>query len=159
MGFDTILLGKAVFAGTQAAGSMVNARAQRSAARDVKSISDYHQQIFTQKADVMKDEMVENTSRMRKNANAQMGKARADAGGANLAADGSVAVREMDLATRLEGEILDEARKSLQQIDDLKKQADIDAMNANARIRSYRTGAVSSLLSGAGDVSRTLVKW
>ena len=77
-----------------------------------------------------------------------MGEARTDAGSASVVTDGSIAMRDIDLATRLETEILDSMRSGFNQANNLKQEGRTRKMTDQARINGYKTNAGSTLLSG-----------
>lgn len=160
MGFETELITKAISstlgAGTSAAKSILSYQAQEQAARNAQTISDYNQELITSKANIIGEETIENSLRMRQDANRKMGAARADAGASSVVADGSTAMRDIDLATRFETEILDNMRSGFNQANNLKREGTARKMTDQARINDYKTGARSTLLSGFGTtVSQT----
>ena len=126
MGFETELITKAVSstlgAGASAAKSILSSQAQKQAARNAKAVSDHNQEFITSKANIIGEETTENSLRMRQEANRKMGEARTDAGSSSVVTDGSIAMRDIDLATRLETEILDSMRSGFNQANNLKQE-------------------------------------
>lgn len=167
MGFSTALLTGAIAstAATAAniAGGAINYRNQMATAKNMRQASDYNQKLVDQKTGVMNDEAIQNNIKMRKDAKRIMGQVRADASSSQVMSDGSIAVREMDEASRLENTILDQLRQSLNEIDDLKKDASVRKMNEQMQINSMKTNAASSLLSGFSEglnnTSKTINQW
>lgn len=152
MGFETELITKAVSstlgAGASAAKSILSSQAQKQAARNAKAVSDHNQEFITSKANIIGEETTENSLRMRQEANRKMGEARTDAGSSSVVTDGSIAMRDIDLATRLETEILDSMRSGFNQANNLKQEGRTRKMTNQARINGYKTNAGSTLLSG-----------
>lgn len=160
MGFNSDLLTKAigstVGAGVTAATNILTSQAQKKAAKDTQAISDYNRELTNNQTKVLREEAIENSLRMREDAVRKMGTARADAGASSLASDGSVAMREIDLSTRLESEILDEMRARLNQVNNLQRENSVRSMDGQEKANSLKTGSRSTLLSGFGStVSQT----
>lgn len=93
-----------------------------------------------------------NQQRAARNANASMASARADAGASNLATDGSVAVRERDLATRLQDEIKANANAALDQANKLRQQGAYNAWQTRQHARQSYAAALGSGFSTIGSI-------
>lgn len=105
------------------------------------------------RAAAITDTAMENQRREQRNAQMQMARARADAGASNLAADGSAAVRELDLATRLEDEINNRTNAALQEADTTRRQGELDAWNLRTQARNARNSMLGSALSAGASLT------
>ena len=108
-----------------------------------------------QQAQAMANTAVENQQRAARNASAQLAHARTDAAQSQLLHEGSIVIREKDLATRLQDEITAQANAALEQATRTRQQGALQAWhtrNSAAQARTKATtaalGSVSSLFSG-----------
>lgn len=158
MGFEQITTSSVLAAGTKLAGSAVSSSAGREAADTTAEVGRYNADLMERRSGMVLDEMRENNVRARKNARQAMGNVRLEAGGNNLASDGSVALREQAVADRLEAEILDQSRQSLMEADDLKNQAQVMRWESGVRAKGQKLSSTGTLLSGFGDALSILSK-
>lgn len=161
MGFTT-----AIATAVGAAGALANtvskageARALRQQATGLNQAAEVRERLAGQQASALTDVALENRRRGTRNAEMQMSHARADAAASNLAEEGSVYRREVDLATRLEDEINANANAALEQAGAVRRQGAYDAWDlrnqaANAKLASRGTmfSAAGSLFSGLGTL-------
>lgn len=123
--------------------------------KSLKAAAQVQEQLANRQADAVVHTAQENQRRGARNAQAQLGAARADAAASNLAEDGTAHVRELDMATRLQDEITSNANSTLQQANTLRQQGRLDAWNTRnaarqAKVQAYGSGisAIGSLFSG-----------
>ena len=106
-------------------------------------------------AKAIEDTAVANQSRAARNAAANMSTARADAGASNLASEGSVTVRERDLATRLQDEITANANTALAEANSVRQQGAYNAWQTRQQARRSYANIVGSGLSAIGSIFQT----
>lgn len=133
------------------AGSMLGAfgssdqyKAYRDAAGATEKMAEKNAQLLTTTA-------MENQRREIRNARMQTAAARADAGAAHLLTEGSAAVREKDLATRLEDEINSRTEAALQEADRIRRQGGYDAWNLRTQAHNAKTRATGATLESLGS--------
>lgn len=148
MGFSTAILTAA-----SALPGVMQAAAQYRQGKQLQQAADLQSRLDEQQASAMQDTALENQRRAARNAQAEMGQARADAAASGLASQGSVTVRERDLATRLSDSIANSTNEQLQQVNSLRAQSAYNTQDLRNRAAQAKTGAFSSLL---GSVSAGL---
>lgn len=94
---------------------------------------------------------MDNQRRATRNAQMQMGALRADAAASQLAEDGTAHVRELDMATRLQDEITNQANASLQQANSIRQQGALNAWETRTAAQRSKASSLGSLLSAAGS--------
>ncbi len=99
---------------------------------------------------------MENQRREARNAQAKLAHARVDAAASNLAEDGSTYKRELDLATRLQDEITNNANATLQQANTLQQQAAYNAWDTRNAARRSKMQAIGTAVSGVGSLFTSL---
>jgi len=110
------------------------------------------QQLADRQAAAMQDTAAANQSRAARNAVARLAQAGADAAASNLVADGSVAVREQDLATRLQDEISAHANAALNQADEVQQQGRLQAWQTRGAAAQSRLHALGGAASAVGSL-------
>lgn len=146
MGFGTASL--ITMAATAAAKSVQaiqeheQSKAYRRAARATEEAAE-------NRAAVMTNTALENHRREQRNAQMQMARARADAGASNLLSAGSVQMRELDLATRLEDEINSRTDAALEEASRTRQQGRMDAWNLRQQSRNAHNSMLGSALEAA----------
>lgn len=150
MGFSTLA------AATTATASMVprlmEAHAYKKESKNLLRAADTQEHLANEQANAITKTALRNARAENKNANAELSRAFADAGASNLSEDGSVAVRESDLATRLQDEINLHTDTALREANTTRAQGAYDAWNTrNAAMRAKRM-ARSSIISGLGSL-------
>lgn len=93
----------------------------------------------------------QNQIRASRNAQMELSSARSDAAASNLASEGSVVVREQDLATRLQDSITNAANEELQQVNTLRMQSSYNYLNTRNSAARASYGAYSSLVGGIAN--------
>lgn len=144
MGFASIISA----AGALASGA-VQASSQRQQSEAYREAAENQWKIANQTAEQITETALENQRRSHRNANMQLAEAQADAAASNLMREGSVILRETDLATRLEDEISNRTNAALQEANELRRQAAYDRRNLLLHAGTARSNSRVSLLSGA----------
>lgn len=146
MGFTAATIAGAAQAASKVVegyGQYQQSKAYRQASRATQELADEHAQDIT-------DTAVDNQRLAHRNAQLELSQARADAAASGLMAEGSVARRESDLATRLEHAITTQTNAALREASAVRRQGTLDAWNLRQQSRNARIGAVGSLLSAGG---------
>lgn len=150
MGFSTLA---ATAAATAAAlPRVLESRAYKQESRNLEQVANVQEQSSVEHAESMVNTAMRNARAERRNANDQLSHAVADAAASNLAEDGSVIVRERDLATRLQDDINLRTDAALQEANTTRKQGALDAWNTRMSAARSRSMARSSLISGIGSL-------
>ncbi len=147
MGFEPLTLAAAAVATEkvmESVGQMKQASQLQNAAKKQDALNRAHHESLVATA-------AENQRRELRNADMQLAYARADAGAANMARDGSAAVREKDLATRLEDDIANRTNAALQNAHDMRLQGLMETWNTRVQAANSRRAGVGSLFSGAAN--------
>lgn len=121
-------------------------KAYRRAAQATEQMAQNH-------ADGITATAMENQRREQRNAQMQMARARADAGTSNLLSAGSVAERELDLATRLEDEINSRTDAALAEADRTRRQGSLDAWNLRQQSRNAHNSMLGSALEAVANMT------
>lgn len=100
----------------------------------------------------MRDTAAANMQRGARNANARMAGVRLNALSSNMTGDGSVAVRERDLATRLQDEINANADSALADAENVRRQGALDSWQTRQAARRSGAQAIGSGMSAAGSL-------
>ena len=135
MGFATTLLSTAA----AVVPGLMQASALRQQSRALNQTASLQRNLDEQQARAMTSVALENQIRASRNAQMELASARSDAAASNLASEGSVVVREQDLATRLQDSITNAANEELQQVNTLRLQSTynyINTRNSAARASS-----------------------
>lgn len=150
MGFTT--LAAATAATAAAIPKVLEARAYKQESKSLSAAADVQERLSNEQADTMVNTALRNMRAESRNAQDRMGQAVADAGASNLATEGSVAVREADLATRLQDDINLRATSALQDANTTRRQGAYEAWNTRQAARRARSAARGSLISGVGSL-------
>lgn len=143
MGFTTAILTAA-----SAVPGVLQAAALNRQSKQLNQAADLQSRLDEQQASAMQDVALENQRRSTRNAQAEIGHARADAAASGLASQGSVTVRERDLATRLSDSIANSTNEQLQQVNSLRAQSAYNNWDLRNRASQAKVGSLSSLLGG-----------
>ncbi len=143
MGFTTAILTAA-----SAVPGVLQAAALNRQSKQLNQAADLQSRLDEQQASAMQDVALENQRRSTRNAQAEIGHARADAAASGLASQGSVTVRERDLATRLSDSIANSTNEQLQQVNSLRAQSAYNNWDLRNRASQAKAGSLSSLLGG-----------
>lgn len=138
------------------AGKAVEATQQHEQSKAYRRAAAATEQEANRRAAAMTETAMENQRRAQRNARMQLASARADAGASNLLNDGSVAVRERDLATRLEDEINNRTDAALQEADTTRRQGALDAWNLRVQSRNAHNSMLGTALGAAGGLTNDL---
>lgn len=144
MGFTAIATAAAALPKVMQAG------AQYAQSKQLKQAAAEQERVAERQAAAMTDTALANQRRGERNAAAALGRARVDAAVSNLADEGSVRVRETDMATRLQDEISNTANATLQQANATREQGLYNAWNTRNAAKSARYQAFGSLAEGVG---------
>lgn len=147
MGFTTIATAAAL-----ALPKVIEAGTLREQSKQLNRAAVEQERLARRQAESMVSNALENQQRADRNAQARIGRARADAAASHLADDGSVRMREMDLATRLQDEITNNANATLQQAHAVAEQGAYTAWNTRNAAARARNQARGALLAGAGSM-------
>ena len=141
---------------------MMQATASIQQSRALRKTASAQLRLANSQAAAMEDTAAVNQRRAARNAEEHMSQARADAAVGNLLAEGSVAVRERDLATRLQDEITANANAALRQATDVRQQGQLNAWQTRQAARQSMVqgvgAAVGSIGSLFGNISSSLNK-
>lgn len=116
------------------------------------------ERLAARQADTLTTTAVANQQRGSRNAGEQVAQARTDAAASNLADTGSTRLREVDLATRLQDEITNNANVTLQQANATREQGAYTAWNTRNSAARARNQARASLFSIGGAIAGALAK-
>ena len=144
MGFTTIATA-AISAAANALPSALQAYALNKQSKSYNSIAEEQERLSNQQADRMEQAAVANQQRAARNATAQLAMAHTDAATSGLAAEGSAHTREVDLATRLQDEINNQADAALDEADHTRKQGAIHAWHARNYAAQAKTRSITSI--------------
>lgn len=147
MGFTTIAAAAAV-----ALPKVLEANAYRQQSKNLNAAANEQRKLANRQADALTDVAMENQRRASRNAQAQMGGARVDAAASNLAGDGTAHVREVDMATRLQDEITNNANAALDQANSVRQQGAYNAWNTRNSARQAKLNAYGSGISAIGSL-------
>ena len=154
MGFATTLLSTAA----AVVPGLMQASALRQQSRALNQTASLQRNLDEQQARAMTSVALENQIRASRNAQMELASARSDAAASNLASEGSVVVREQDLATRLQDSITNAANEELQQVNTLRLQSTYNYINTRNSAARASYGAYSSLVGGVASGVSTFVK-
>ena len=135
-----------------ASAKVVEALGQHQESKALRRAAGATEQMARNRAASIRGIALENQRREQRNAQMELSHARADAAASNLLAEGSVAARETDLATRLEDEIAMRTNSALAEADLTQAQGALDAWNLRQQARNTKLGMVGSLLGGTGSL-------
>ena len=148
MGFATDIVTTAATVVPQ----LVQADTYRKQGKALEATANEQLKLANQQAGAMRDTAAANMQRGARNANARMAGVRMNALSSNVTGDGSVAVRERDLATRLQDEINANADSALADAENVRRQGALDAWNTRQAARRSKAQAVGSGMSAAGSL-------
>lgn len=148
MGFATDIVTTAATVVPQ----LVQADIYRKQGKALEATANEQQKLANQQAGAMRDTAAANMQRGARNAHARMAGVRMNALSSNMAGDGSVAVRERDLATRLQDEINANADSALADAENVRRQGALDAWNTRQAARRSKAQAVGSGMSAVGSL-------
>lgn len=150
MGFTTLA---ATAAATAAAlPRVMEYQAYKQESKNLSRAADAQERLANEQAENKIDIAMRNMRAENRNADERLSQAYADAGVSNLAEDGSVAVRETDLATRLQDEINLRTTSALQDANTTRQQGIYDAWNTRLAAQRAKSMARGSLISGVGSL-------
>ena len=138
------------------AGKAIEASAERRQTREYKAAAEERQRLAGNQAGVITRTALENHRREQRNAQAELATARADAGASGLSGSGTAAVRESDLATRLEDDINNRTNAALQEANTLRSQGAYDAHDLQMHARQARLRSHGAWMGAAGGIFRGL---
>lgn len=153
MGFSTAILTAA-----SVVPSLMQASAQRKESKMLTQAAEMQRILDEKQARSMTSVALENQIRSSRNDRMELAQARSDAGASNLLSEGSVVVREQDLATRLQDSITNAANEQLQQVNSLRQQSSLNYQNTRNSAARASYGAYSSLVGGVATGLSTLVR-
>ena len=148
MGFATDIVNTAAAVVPQ----LVQADTYRKQGKALEATANEQLKLANQQAGAMRDTASANMQRGARNTNARMAGVRMNALSSNIAGDGSVAVRERDLATRLQDEINANADSALAEAENVRRQGALDAWNTRQTARRSKAQAVGSAMSAVGSL-------
>ena len=148
MGFATDIVTTAATVVPQ----LVQADIYRKQGKALEATANEQLKLANQQAGAMRDTAAANMQRGARNANARMAGVRMNALSSNMTGDGSVAVRERDLATRLQDEINANADSALADAENVRRQGALDAWNTRQAARRSKAQAVGSGMSAVGSL-------
>ena len=148
MGFATDIVNTAATVVPQ----LVQADIYRKQGKALEATANEQLKLANQQAGAMRDTAAANMQRGARNANARMAGVRMNALSSNMTGDGSVAVRERDLATRLQDEINANADSALADAENVRRQGALDAWNTRQAARRSKAQAVGSGMSAVGSL-------
>ena len=138
------------------AGSAIQASAQRQQAQAYEKAAAEKTVLANRTASAITDTALENQRRGERNAAMQLASARAEAAAGHVLQDGSIARRELDLATKLEDDIANATNAALQEANDARLQGALDSRKLRLQAATSRRNSRVSLLSGAVGALGTL---
>lgn len=148
MGFATDIVTTAAAVVPQ----LVQADTYRKQGKALEATAIEQQKLANQQAGAMRDTAAANMQRGARNANARMAGVRLNALSSNMSGDGSVAVRERDLATRLQDEINANADSALADAENVRRQGALDAWQTRQAARRSKAQAIGSGMSAVGSL-------
>lgn len=131
--------------------SMMQASALRQQSKMLNQTANLQRELDETQAKAMTEVAQENQIRAARNAQMELASARSDAAASNLASEGSVVVREQDLATRLQDSITNAANEELQQVNTLRLQSSYNYLNTRNSAARASYGSYSSLVGGVAN--------
>lgn len=150
MGFTTLA---ATTAATAAAlPRVLEYSAYKQESKNLAKAADMQERFSNEQSESMIATALHNMRAESRNANDRMSQAYADAGSSNLVGDGSVALRETDLATRLQDEINLNAAAAMDQANATRRQGAFDAWNTRLASQRAKSMARGSIISGLGSL-------
>ena len=143
------------------AGKAMEASAERKQAREFNAAAEERRRLAENQAGVMTRTALENNRRELRNAQSALASARADAAASNIISSGTAAVREKDLASRLEDDINNRTSAALQEANIIRSQGLYDAHDLRAQSSQARLRSSGAWLGAAGGLFRGLssVDW
>lgn len=153
MGFTTIATAAAA-----AVPHVLQSVSSYNQSKALRRTADAQQQLAAGQANAMADTDSANQQRAARNAHTRLAAARADAAAGNLAAEGSVTVRERDLATRLQDEITANANAELERANTIRQQGALNAHTARQAARQQKAQAYGSAISAFGSLFGNALK-
>jgi hypothetical protein len=159
MGFPTVAT--IMTTAASVAGKAVEASAERRQARAYNAAAEERRRLAENQAGVLTQTALENNRREQRNAQAMLATARADAAASGLSGSGTAAVRESDLASRLEDDINNRTNAALQEADTIRSQGAYDAYDLQMHASQARLRNKGAWLGAAGGLFRGLssVNW
>lgn len=148
MGFATDIVTTAAAVVPQ----LVQADIYRKQGKALAATADEQLKLANLQAGAMRDTASANMQRGARNANARMAGVRMNALSSNVTGDGSVAVRERDLATRLQDEINANADSALADAENVRRQGALDAWNTRQAARRSKAQGLGSAMSAVGSL-------
>ena len=138
------------------AGKAMEASAERRQAREFNAAAEERRRLAENQAGAITRTAMENNRREQRNAQAALGAARADAAASGLSGSGTAAVRELDLATRLEDDINNRTNAALQEANTIRSQGAYDANDLQIQSSQARLRSKGAWLGAAGGLFRGL---
>ena len=154
MGFTTAVT--LLTTAASVAGKAVEASAERKQARELSAAANERRRLSETQAGAITRTALENQRRDQRNARMQLATATADAAASNILGSGTAAVRERDLATRLEDDINNRTNAALQEANTIRSQGAYDALDLNAQSSQARLRSKGAWLGAAGGLFRGL---
>ncbi len=150
MGFSTVATSAQAIGNV--AGTLISSQSQKQSAGMLDRLAAQQEEEGRQRAQAMIDIAMSNATRASRNAQSELARAQMDAASSNLVSSGSIAVRERDLATRLQDDINNQTTLQLQQADQVQRQSQMDAYSTRTQASQARQSATSTLISGVGTL-------
>ena len=150
MGFTTLAAATAATASVLP--KLYEAKAYKLESKNLNAAAAAQEKLTEAQAEAMVNTALRNARAGNKNAHDELGHAAADAGASNLATEGSVAVREADLATRLQDDINLRTEAALQEANTTRQQGAYNAWNTRMAAQRSKSMARGSLISGIGSL-------
>lgn len=143
------------------AGKAMDASAERKQAREFNAAAEERRRLAENQAGAITRTAMENNRREQRNAQSAMASARADAAASGLSGSGTAAVRDLDLATRLEDDINNRTNAALQEANTARSQGAYDANDLRMQASQARLRSKGAWLGAAGGLFRGLssVDW
>ncbi len=157
MGFTNAVT--ALAAGAGATQSFLSYNAYKDQSKQLNAVAAQQEASGMEHAQAITQVAMANARRSMRNASNELGRARLDASASNLVASGSVALREADLASRLQDEIALTTDRALQEAYTTQTQAIFDAQNTRMSATAARQQATSSIFSGGTALLGAMAKF
>ncbi len=148
MGFSTIA--STVQLAGNALSSFQSYQSQKESSKQLNALANTQEIEGQQRSQAMIDIAMGNATRATRNAQSELARAQLDAASSNLISSGSVAVRERDLATRLQDDINNQTTAELQQANLVRNQSVLDAYNTRVQAAQAKADANTTLFKGIG---------
>lgn len=138
----------------------LQAHALNKQSKSLNSAANAQERLSEQQANRMTETAIGNQQRAARNASMRMASVRADAAVSNLAPEGSAHSREIDMATRLQDEITNNANAALDRANQTRQQGALNAWNTRQAAAQAKVGSMAAGLNVAGslfsDIGRQL---